>query len=76
MKNICPKINFKELQYGEILQAKDEYMAHNDGHWHQIDEFMIGSKVPECEQTKWRRLISISEEKKINFLGKFFKNKT
>lgn len=49
-------MNYLELKSEEVLQKNDEYSAHNQA-WKSIPDFMIGSKVPDCTSTHWRRPI-------------------
>jgi hypothetical protein len=42
------------LKSGNILQKYDEYCT-SGGVWRVIPPFMVGSAIPDCPSTKWRR---------------------
>lgn len=49
-------MNYQDLKSEDILQHNDEYSAHTQA-WKPIPDFMIGDKVPDCQNTRWRRPI-------------------
>jgi len=69
--------DYISLNAGDKIQKFDEYNSNNDL-WRTIPDFLIGEKVIESSNTKWRRKITnnkVEEKKWYAFIFEIIKGK-